>query len=705
MKRTVLFLTLAFCGCSRGEKLDPKAQVEAHSILSGQSYASEVAGEDILVEEVARKARQGLPVDGLLEAAGARQKLTWDPDWLVFRVAAKTDFLRPGFSLSGTKRMRALGPLGQVAGDIQELAKVITSNAPDEVAYPVTEFYRGHRLGDFPLPLYFYTVAFYNRDLASERAFARSVYRPVNFWGGALSAQGFLRMRPYGSRKASPAQQTSLTVLQAGQPSDAAMLYLGWPTTHDQDNMNWSRADLEKGLAELEKRYPSSLWIKTRRLELSGAEAARKQLGHRWERTPARAPQEAGAWSDLPACTVGFEKDQMVFAPERGPNLSLQVTDLLLRHQYATLDALFAELRSKQDPRLELAYLGCLGTPDTRKSCLLALSGWSETPSRVAPVVACLPALISGKSPAAEWAETAWSRGNEDPLATACLVAARVGGGEAWEKQLGTVANSLKRDFAQDRSLETLLDLCPKLSKAELADQLKQQLGSDAAYCRIAGRGAWKDVDPERFAASLALLKGRPDYAPGWAVDLLFQLARQNRRPEAARLLELTRNQEYLSERHHPRVHRLLLNWAAGKANNPLGDPGLKIGESHSRYVPFPNFDPKRPDRRPSEPARGSTVEGEENREFGFDVHFDRPITQDHHWKLRVTHPPAVLPEGHHTQCERPLLVTPDDPQSLYVSSGLRWDESIVSGRWDLRLLDMDQGGKVIAERSFNVQR
>jgi hypothetical protein len=701
MKRALLVLAaLASCGCTRGEKLDPRAQKEAHGILSGQTYASEVAGEDILVDEVARRARQGQSAESLLEAARTRQKLTWDPDWLVFRVAARKDFLRPGFAVSGSRRMRALGPLGQVSGDMQELAQAIVTHAPDEQALPIFEFFRGHNLDDFPRPLYFYSIAFFNRDLASENAFSRAVSKPLDFWGGSLTAQGFLRMRPLGSRKASAAQETALTVLQASDPANAAMLYLGWPGPHAKDGMNWSRSELEKGLAALEIRYPGSLYLQTRRLELSEDAAAGKRLGHRRERIANQGPPEAQAWSELPACTVGLEKDQMACPPERGSNLSLQVADLLMRGQYQTLDALFAELRDHHDPRLELAYFGCLGGPETSKGCRLALDGWLQTSSRVAPTIACLPALLEGKKPPLSQAEEAWARGNEDPLANACLVAAKLGAGETWEKQLPTVVTSLKADFLQDRSLEAMLQGSPNLPRAELADKLRQQLGHDGSYCRVVR----KDVDPGRWKASLAQIQARPDYSPSWAYDLLFQMARENGRSQASALKSLASNPEYLPAGYHPRIHKMVLEWAAGKSDNPLGGSQFRIGRSHSRYVPYPSLNPKIPDRRRAEPTEGNTVWGESNREFGFDVHFDRPISQDHHWKVQVNHPPGILPEGHHSQCERPLLVTPDDPQVLFVSAGLRYEESILPGQWRLKLLDMDQGGKVIAERSFNVE-
>lgn len=702
-------VVVLLAGCGRSS-LDPKAKAEAHNILSGKTYASEGAGHDILLAELARKARGGEPTDEFLAAAAARDKITWTADWLTFQLANRRDFRRPGFGLSGSPRMQALGPLGLVAGDFQELAQATTSKAPEEVSRPVREFFRGHFLEGLPQPLYFYTIAYHNRDLATEEAFARAVSQPMELWGGRMVAEGFFRMRPFGQRHASEQQATSLALLQVSKPRTAALMYLAWPTAHKGD-IPWEKNAIKKGLAELSQRYPNSLYIHTRQLELDPDPEGRKKLGHRWERTPALPPENRfGGWSDLPACEVGLERQQLSFPPERGENLRCQVTDLLLRGQYQTLEALFAELRQGRDPRLELAYWGCLGTEENAKACTMAVSNWVEVDpgSPVAPVAAAMQSLT--KPETREWvagrqaqsADQVLKSGNLDGPAVACLVAIRLSQGQGWEKQVPTVFNSLKQDFLQDRSLETLVDnLKDPSSRQQLADQLKQQSGSDAAYCRIATRGsAWSEVDPKRFLESLKAVKARPGYAPVWAVDMLFQLSRWDRREEARLLLPLCDSLEYLPPDRHPGVFALVKRWAQGEGANPWIEPKIKVGASYSRFVDVPAFAGEIPARQNR--IEGNTLPPEPNREMGFDLSFDRPIVREHHWKVLLTHPASGRPEGLHTQCQRDYLVTPDDSQTLFIGCGLR-ENMTFEGRWELTVRDADSR-QVIATRSFNVQ-
>jgi len=697
MKRwSGLLLAGLLAGC--GQKLEPQAVSEAHSILMGKTYASEGAAHDLLVQEVARQASAGADLGALFGALKARRRFTWDPDYLAFEVAGRPDFQRPGFSLSGSRRMNALGPWGSVAGDAQELARAIVTKAPDEVSDAVLELFQAMELDDVPNPMRLYILAYYNRELATPALWSYAIHDPVDPLEGRLLAEGLLRMGPLGQKQASEEQMASLTSLQISKPASAAMMYLSWPKPHNQrDFMPWMRDSISKGLAEVEKAYPDSMWILSRRLELDSDPALRGKLGHRWERTPAEPVGEWTGWSALPACTVGLEGALLQCPPEQGENLRYQVRDLLLRGQYPTLEALFAELRANHDPRLEWAYWGCLENPQAVKT-------WFEKApnSQVAPVAVALTALVepttrrfvkrAAPNQIGDWAV----RGaTDDPLAQACRAAALVLQGKSPEK---LVANSLRRDFLQDRTLEAVLDLAPQSGKA-LADSLRTTLGNDLAYVRVAGRlRKWEEVDAARFEAALAGLKGRNGYSPGWAIDLLFQLSHWKRSKEAEALLPLCANGErWLAPAQHPRTLKMVSDWAGGKGSWPWVPLQARAGGSWSRNDRAVGFDTRKvPELRTS----GSFVENWPGREFGFDLFFSRPLTETLEWKVKVTHPRGITPDNH-GQCQRPLRLTPDDPQVYYVSTGLRGNRSLPSGRWTIEVLD--EKGRRVAARNFSV--
>ncbi|MBT9586993.1 DUF3859 domain-containing protein [bacterium] len=725
------------CGASRASLSAAQAESEATAILQGKNYASERAGEDILVEELANACRQGKPTEKLLQAASERKKLTWDPDWLVFRVAALDDFVRPGFSASEVPlRVRALGKFGHVSADLQEGSRACVTRAPDEVALPIYDmtrsavefayFYKDEAAAG---ALQFYGSAFFNRDLATESAFAAACAKPASYFEGNLVAQGFLRMRPLGQRKASAEQKSALTLLQATQPQNAALLFLGWPTPHKAEelqDMGFSTTKLQTTLTELEASYPNSLCLKTRQVEGNALletdpEKSREQLrklGHRWERMvwTTRAnlpfPELAESWSELPACAVGAEKAQLEQGPEQGENLRIQVTDLLLRGQFRTLEALFQQLQAANDPRLELAYWGCLGSAEDRKACILALADWTSAhpKSSIAPIASALAAATDPVQrrwvlpPPARRAEVqdlgrrGSAAGNMDAQASAALLVAELGQGSSPESQLTLVSNSLKKDFLTDQSLELLVDLAPDMkgqALKQLADQLQKLLKDDLSYARVLGRALntrgldVSTVDWSRFSASLRRMKGRSGYTPAWAVDLLATLVRLERRQEAALLVPLCTQPAWAGSWRQPLLYRRLVAWAQRGGANPLGPQSVRPGRC---YVT---------DRGRRQGQKGVAVL---DAEFGFEVDFQRPISQRHLWRVVVNHPSIVsLGAPPQTRSQRPFLVTPDDESTIFVGYAMRQDYQVKPGTWTIRLEEAESH-KLVAEKAFQLR-